>query len=296
MTIPDGIPPGSQSSVPSIMDPVTQTFLVEWMQITLIALAIGLGVISIARMRRPEIQWETGGNVWTGPLHVGDFALVCILLATFYLSVSNAGTVTGDTAPTDALSVSTIIAGSTMMLIIAGVTAGVVGIRGTNIVEFFGLNRMSAPLIVGWGAAGFVVSYAIGLAVLPVWQEYMVTPAIGVPKEQELVGFFKHSASTSERIIIAISACVAAPLAEEFIFRGYVYPVIKRFSEPVFAAVITSAVFALIHMNLQAVPVLFFLSLVLIFAYERSGSIWLPITIHALFNGVNLASMMAPGS
>jgi hypothetical protein len=49
------------------------------------------------------------------------------------------------------------------------------------------------------------------------------------------------------------------------------------------AVIITSLVFAIIH-PLWTAPMIFLLSLCLGYAYERTGSLWVPIIMHAMFN------------
>jgi membrane protease YdiL (CAAX protease family) len=49
------------------------------------------------------------------------------------------------------------------------------------------------------------------------------------------------------------------------------------------AVIITSIVFAIIH-PLWTAPMIFLLSLCLGYAYERTGSLWVPIIMHAMFN------------
>jgi membrane protease YdiL (CAAX protease family) len=55
------------------------------------------------------------------------------------------------------------------------------------------------------------------------------------------------------------------------------------------AIVFTSLIFALVHQELWMMPPIFFLSLCLGYAYERTGNLWVPIFIHATFNAVNVA-------
>jgi membrane protease YdiL (CAAX protease family) len=49
------------------------------------------------------------------------------------------------------------------------------------------------------------------------------------------------------------------------------------------AVIITSVVFALIH-PLWTAPMIFILSIALGYVYERTGSLWVPIVMHAMFN------------
>jgi membrane protease YdiL (CAAX protease family) len=50
------------------------------------------------------------------------------------------------------------------------------------------------------------------------------------------------------------------------------------------AIVLTSLCFAAIHPGLWMMPPIFFLSLCVGYAYERTGNLWAPITMHAVFN------------
>ena len=54
------------------------------------------------------------------------------------------------------------------------------------------------------------------------------------------------------------------------------------------AAAITALLFTLAHANVLALLPLFLLGMLLARAYERSGNIWVPIGLHALFNLNNI--------
>lgn len=58
----------------------------------------------------------------------------------------------------------------------------------------------------------------------------------------------------------------------------------KSFWPSLIAVLITSALFAVVH-PAWSWPPIFVLSLALGFAYERTGSLWAPIAMHAVFNG-----------
>jgi membrane protease YdiL (CAAX protease family) len=55
--------------------------------------------------------------------------------------------------------------------------------------------------------------------------------------------------------------------------------------------VITSILFAIIHPGWSA-PIIFILSLGLGYAYERTGNLWVPLTIHLLFNSFQTAMFL----
>jgi membrane protease YdiL (CAAX protease family) len=93
---------------------------------------------------------------------------------------------------------------------------------------------------------------------------------------------------------IALTAAVLAPFSEEFLFRGFFYGVWKRYLGPRYAAVLASLLFAAMHTSLSSFPTLFVLALCLTQAYERTGSLLVPIGFHAFFNFTNLLGVYLP--
>ncbi len=90
---------------------------------------------------------------------------------------------------------------------------------------------------------------------------------------------------------LLVSAVIAAPLTEEFIFRAGVQGWLRRYVPFLPAALVSSAAFLLLHTPWDYPQIIFTvggLSLVLAWLYERSDNIWYPIILHALHNGVTL--------
>jgi hypothetical protein len=87
-----------------------------------------------------------------------------------------------------------------------------------------------------------------------------------------------------------------APLAEEIVFRGILYPTIKQAGFPRTAWWVTSLFFGAIHLNWVAFVPLTVFSLLLIYIYEKTGSLWASITAHSLFNFTSFAMLMVTAS
>jgi len=86
-------------------------------------------------------------------------------------------------------------------------------------------------------------------------------------------------------------AVLAAPLFEEFIFRGLIFGGLRR-SMPAGAAMFASAaIFAVVHPPLSMLPV-FIVGLCTAVAYERSKSLLAPMLTHALYNAAMIALQM----
>jgi membrane protease YdiL (CAAX protease family) len=89
------------------------------------------------------------------------------------------------------------------------------------------------------------------------------------------------------KMLIGVLAMVVAPFAEEVIFRGIIYPVLKQHGYPRLALWGTSLLFAAIHGNLVILLPLTFLAVVLTLLYETTDNLLAPIIAHSLFNFVN---------
>ena len=161
---------------------------------------------------------------------------------------------------------------------------------------------------VGWGTAfGFrgprpglalLVAVLFILVVLPVilwlqWISISVLEKLGLPPEnQAAVKLLTDAKSTWTIVYLGVFAVVIAPVAEEFIFRGMLFPFLKQLGFPKLAWFGVSALFALIHLNLPTFVPLFALALALTWLYERTDNLLAPITAHALFNAANFAFLL----
>jgi hypothetical protein len=88
--------------------------------------------------------------------------------------------------------------------------------------------------------------------------------------------------------LMGFAAVFVAPICEEIIFRGYFYAAAKKFAGPWVAAICSALVFGAAHGNLAALLPLFILALVLVVLYEKTGSLWAPISVHFCFNGATV--------
>lgn len=94
-------------------------------------------------------------------------------------------------------------------------------------------------------------------------------------------------------VLAVIITVVVAPLAEEVLFRGVLFRAMAARLGLWVGAVLSSAVFAVIHFEILfsqpiALAGLFVVGLLLAFAYHLTGSIVVPILGHAVFNAISL--------
>ncbi len=151
----------------------------------------------------------------------------------------------------------------------------------------FGWNRMPGKSI-GWGvlAIGLFLPIAWGLQTVSI----LVMEKLGLdPSLQLALQALKSSGSAGELTALAVMTILVAPIAEETLFRGILYPTIKQHGFPRAALWSTSALFALIHFNVAIFIPLLLLALLLVWLYEKTDNLLAPIAAHAAFNAVNFA-------
>lgn len=84
----------------------------------------------------------------------------------------------------------------------------------------------------------------------------------------------------------ALAAIVAAPVAEEVFFRGFLFGALRRRFPFWAAAVISGVVFGAFHVIPLLIPLMVFVGVGLAYVYERRGSLLASIAAHSAFNMV----------
>jgi len=112
--------------------------------------------------------------------------------------------------------------------------------------------------------------------------------------KQSIVELFNGSQTINQRIMIIVFAVAIAPVAEEFLFRFFLYGVLKRYFGRFLGLTANALLFAAVHTHLPSFVPLFVLGSCFTIAYEWSGSILVSMTMHALFNSVSLALLAFP--
>jgi len=108
-------------------------------------------------------------------------------------------------------------------------------------------------------------------------------------EEQQAVQVLRHTTSWLGSIALGIIAIFLAPVAEEMLFRGILYPAIRQAGYPRIALWSTSIVFAAMHMNMPSFVPLLLLAFLLVFLYERTNNLLSCIVAHSFFNATNFA-------
>ena len=159
--------------------------------------------------------------------------------------------------------------------------------HGVNWRNAFGLRHANLSKSLLLGAFTLVVMLPIILKL----EEYSVQALqkFGWPLEDErAVALIVNAQSPWLRGYLVFFAIVLAPVAEEFMFRGVLFPFLKQLGYPKLAWFGVSFLFALIHFNAPTLVPLFAFALVLTWLYQKTDCLLAPIAAHSLFNTANL--------
>ena len=175
--------------------------------------------------------------------------------------------------------------------VMAGIVAAFV-VRRVSLTTWLGLHWPTWPkvILIAPGTVLFMWTVFGGLQISG-YVEWM--ESLGVETVQDTVKLLQESKDPVILGLMAFAAVVAAPICEEIVFRGYFYPVLKKFTGIWPAVFCSSILFASAHGSLTALLPLFIFGAVLVFIYEKTGSLWAPIAVHFCFNGATVLFQMA---
>lgn len=153
--------------------------------------------------------------------------------------------------------------------------------HGTGL-RILGFQRLPTWLDIILGPLGIIPYFILsGLLLTAVTQ---LVPGFDGTQAQE-VGF-QHITKQYEYLLAFVTLVILAPLAEELLFRGYLYGKLRTVSGVVVATLVTSIVFGALHGQWNVGLDVFALSIVLCLLREKTGSIWAGVLLHATKNGI----------
>ncbi len=129
---------------------------------------------------------------------------------------------------------------------------------------------------------------AVGLG----WQHLLQWMGVAV-EQQDLVGIFADEESATLLILMTLLAITVAPVTEELIFRGGIFRYMRTRTPRWVALLVPALLFGALHANLASFVPLVALGIILALAYERTGSIVVPIVAHGLFNLHTIALILS---
>jgi membrane protease YdiL (CAAX protease family) len=183
-------------------------------------------------------------------------------------------------------------------LILSGViTVGLVLV----VAIFLWVRRIDLNLLGGFSKIGFWRTATTGVVLMVAAYPLILLADVltqkllrGGNEKQAIIDLFNASNTLEQRILIIVLAVTIAPVAEEFLFRFFLYGVLKRYLGRVVGILVSALLFAAVHAHLPSFAPLFVLGACFAIAYEWSGSILVSMTMHAFFNAIMLTALAFP--
>jgi CAAX protease family protein len=147
----------------------------------------------------------------------------------------------------------------------------------------FGLRPSRFWPTVGWAALGLVSFYALAA---------LYTAIVQPDAEQTVAQDLGADQGTLGRIAAGFMIICIAPVAEEFFFRGFFYRALRSRYTVLVAALIDGLLFGVIHWDFSSadglliIPPLAALGFMFCLVYERTGTLYPVIALHAFNNAI----------
>jgi hypothetical protein len=232
--------------------------------------------------RLPALNDETASLKTFGiPEAIVALVLISFLLLNVMASLS---------APSAPLSSRDLVANLVLLLVLIFLLIGFLELRRLNVERLAGLSKLGIVRAISIGALLLLAGYPLVSAADAVTQRFVEDTA----SKQNIVEMFNASRTIDQRMMIIVLAVAVAPIAEEFVFRFFLYGVLRRYFGRFGALIFTALLFAAVHAHLPSFAPLFILGACFTIAYEWSGSILVSMTMHSLFNSLSLIFLAFP--
>jgi uncharacterized protein len=156
--------------------------------------------------------------------------------------------------------------------------------------DWFKFNWKSNWLL--WGIGGYLVANPIVIIVSlindKIWH--------GQGGSNPLLQIVLEGKDANALLLFFVTAAIAAPLFEEFLFRGFLLPSLTRYVPVWGAIVISGLVFGVAHLSLSEILPLTTLGIILGVVYVRTRNLLAPMLLHSLWNSSTLVSLFILGS
>lgn len=252
------------------------------------ATAFGVIAYRLIRHYRPQVSWNQEGQVLSRPYGAPDL-LVLALLGSLYVSTMQPPS--GEAADTAITSVALVLNMVVTLMVCAGLLLYLNRVRSLNPAQLFGLQHVHWRSILKVVLVFAIISIVSVSLVAILTQQWLqkVWPEL---KPQDMVETFQASGALDVKLLVTFTAVIIAPLSEEILFRGFVYGVLKRYTDAPFAILASSLMFAIIHMHLGSLAPLCLLAILFCIAYEITGCLLVPMFLHMIFNSTSLVIML----
>ena len=134
-------------------------------------------------------------------------------------------------------------------------------------------------------AGGIVLFLSVGLL------GNLLVEYLGVPDPQSFALVISGANSTWQLAVLLLLGGIIVPLKEELVFRGLIYPPLRKGYGKTGGILLTAMFFGILHFDLIRFLPLLLGGVVLTLIYERTQSLWSSIIAHGTWNSLMILLM-----
>lgn len=147
--------------------------------------------------------------------------------------------------------------------------------------EELGLRGLPTWIDIGLAPVAFILYLLLAAALIAIFSHF---PWFDASQAQD-VGY-DNLASLLDRIVAFIALVIVAPIAEEIIFRGWLYGKLRARLPLIPAILLVSLLFGFMHGQWNVGVNVFAMSIILCLQREVTGTIYSGILLHMIKNGI----------
>lgn len=176
------------------------------------------------------------------------------------------------------------------------VYANVIGFIGALIIvlllmwEFLAKEKREFPIsvgtIIGWTFLGLIMAYASQIIAATIETD-LLGIKVGSENTEMIVDFARQSP-----LFILVPAIVG-PILEELVFRKILFGTFYKRWNFLVAVILSSLIFAVLHMDLVHTLIYFAMGVVFAFLYVKTKRIIVPILVHMLMNTIVVVTQLS---
>jgi membrane protease YdiL (CAAX protease family) len=209
-----------------------------------------------------------------------------------------------------------LIAVASILVLVAG-TLGLAALKPDITLLALGLSALEAIALTGsvyilglrrrgftWEAVGLRpirrgwAPVAVSLGVLCIWLTGIIATLVqrllGLPLENPQLQFIAPGGLNWVGAVgMFVVIGLAVPFAEELFFRGVLYVWLRDRWGFAVGAIVSAVIFGAAHGNVAIAAGVGVMGLIQAWVYERSGSLWATVLIHAINNAVKIVLVYA---
>lgn len=277
------------------MDAPTVGVLRDVTLLVWLALLVGVVAYKWVRITRPAAAWNRSGRVdvsgFLGMDGLVVAAISVLVLGGLQSAAGGGDPPAPDTSATELNAKGMFLSIIVQLMICSALLFYLRALRNLDPVHIFGLRRHSVLRCLGSAALFMLPTFVVVMSTSAGIGEWLQSFWPDMTRQESVEAFQKSTDPLAKGMLI-IAAVIVAPIVEETVFRGFIYGVLKRYTDGFLAALCTSLLFAVVHLHIGSLIPLAVLALLLCAAYELTGSLVVPMMMHGIFNASSIVIMI----